>query len=158
MNKWYALAFAVCVADQLTKQLASIWLDFAIPEPVIPGFNLFLIHNTGAAFSFLADQSGWQRWFLSAVALTVSLLVMFWISRLGNGDRRTAFALALVLGGALGNLIDRLYLGYVVDFIQLYYRQWSWPAFNLADSAICLGAAVLIWTSTKSVPTQKSVK
>ena len=158
MNRWYGLAFVVCVADQLTKQLASSSLYFAIPEPVFPGFNLFLIHNTGAAFSFLHDQSGWQRWFLAAIAAIVCSLIVFWMYRLGHRERLTAFALALVLGGALGNLIDRLYLGYVVDFIQLYYRQWFWPAFNLADSAICVGAAVLIWTSTKSPQDQKSVK
>ena len=158
MNRWHVLAFAICAFDQLTKQWASISLQFAIPEPVFSGFNFFLIHNTGAAFSFLHDQSGWQRWFLATIAAIVSVLIVFWIRRLGHRERPTAFALALVLGGALGNLVDRLYLGYVVDFIQLYYGQWSWPAFNLADSAICAGAAVLIWTSTSRAPKQKSAK
>ena len=158
LNRWYVLAFVVCVFDQLTKHWATISLQFAIPEPVFAGFNFFLIHNSGAAFSFLHDQSGWQRWFLAAVAGILSLLIVFWIHRLGQGERSTAFGLALVLGGAVGNLLDRLYFGYVVDFIQLYYGQWSWPAFNLADSAICVGAAVLIWTSVKSSRDQKSVK
>ncbi len=144
MRTWLGLALCVCILDQITKFWASSVLVYAVPEPVFAGFNLTLLHNTGAAFSFLNDQSGWQRWFFAAIALIVATVVVFWLAALERGQRWAPIALALVLGGAIGNLIDRLYFGYVIDFIQVYYQQWYWPAFNVADSAITVGAVMLI--------------
>jgi signal peptidase II len=106
-----------------------------------------LAHNTGAAFSFLASAGGWQRWFLAAVAGVVSVVVAVWLTRLEPRQRILGLSLGLILGGGLGNLIDRVTLGYVVDFISWHYEEWYWPAFNIADSAICLGAVLLLWDS-----------
>ena len=131
--------------DQVTKGMATAHLQYGIPWPVIPGFNLTLLHNTGAAFSLLDDAAGWQRWMFTGIALVVSVIIVFWMRQLEARDRLALAALALILGGALGNVIDRLRLGYVVDFIQWYYQQWSWPAFNIADSAIFVGVIVLIF-------------
>lgn len=141
---WLALACLVCVVDQFTKQLATAALEYAVPRPVLPGFNLTLLHNTGAAFSLFHDQAGWQRWFFATIAIVVGAVVVWWLARLAPGQRWAPLALALVLGGACGNLVDRLLLGYVVDFIQVYYRDWYWPAFNVADSAISVGAVMLV--------------
>lgn len=141
---WLAVALAICVLDQLTKQLASAYLDYAIPQAVLPGFNLTLLHNTGAAFSLFHDQAGWQRWFFATIAVVVSAAVVWWMARLEPGQAWAPLALALVLGGACGNLVDRVLLGYVVDFVQIYYERWSWPAFNVADAAISVGAVMLI--------------
>ena len=110
----------------------------------LPFFNFTLMHNTGAAFSFLADQGGWQRWFFAVLALGVSLVLAVWLSRLKAHETWLALALSLVLGGAIGNLIDRVYYGYVIDFIDVYYNASHWPAFNIADSAISVGAVMLI--------------
>ena len=110
-------------------------------------FDLMLAHNTGAAFSFLASAGGWQRWFLAGVALVVSVVVSVWLTRLKHTEQMLGIALGLVLGGGLGNLIDRVSLGYVVDFISWHYNDWYWPAFNIADSAICVGAVLLVWDS-----------
>jgi signal peptidase II len=117
---------------------------YGVPHPMLPGFNLTLLHNTGAAFSFLHDGAGWQRWLFTAIAVIVAGVVVLWLARIGGGQRWASCSLALILGGALGNLIDRVRLGYVVDFIQIYYGAWSFPAFNLADSAITVGACMLI--------------
>jgi signal peptidase II len=106
--------------------------------------NWTLAFNTGAAFSFLQDAGGWQRWLFTFLAVAVSSVLVIWLSRLSRRDWRTALPLALVIGGALGNLIDRVRLGHVTDFIEVYYRHWSWPAFNVADSAISVGAVLLI--------------
>jgi len=144
MLKWLWLSLAVIVLDQLTKYLATDLLLYAEPVAVVPFFNLTLLHNTGAAFSFLSDAGGWQRWFFALMAIGVSVGITVWLSRLESKQRWLAIALALVVGGALGNLWDRLYLGYVVDFIQLYYDRWYWPAFNIADSAIFVGAVMLL--------------
>ena len=144
MLPWVLMAVPVVALDQVTKRLALELLVPHQPVPVLPGFNLTLMFNTGAAFSFLSDASGWQRWFFTAVALVVSAAIVVWLQRLPAGSRWLAAALALILGGALGNLWDRLALGHVVDFIQIYYDRWSWPAFNLADSAITVGAVMLV--------------
>lgn len=141
---WLALALALSVADQGLKLLASGTLDYGVPNPVLPGFNLTLLHNTGAAFSLLDGASGWQRWFFTGIAVVVGAGIVVWLATLAPGQRWAPLALALILGGAAGNLVDRLRLGYVVDFIQVYYAEWYWPAFNLADAAICVGAAMLI--------------
>ena len=144
MLKWLWLSLAVLVLDQLTKQLAEHYLQLHDPVAVVPGFNLMLAYNTGAAFSFLHDAGGWQRWFFALLSSVVSAGIVWWMWRLDASERWLAIALALILGGAVGNLWDRILLGHVVDFVQLYYRRWAYPAFNIADSAITAGAIMLI--------------
>ncbi len=139
----------VIVLDLGTKALASSQLVLHDPLPVFPGFNLTLMHNTGAAFSFLSDASGWQRWLFTLIAMGVSVGIAFWLKRLQPSQVWLSIALALILGGALGNVYDRVTLGYVVDFIQVYYDRWFWPAFNIADSAISVGAVMLVIDSIK---------
>ena len=139
----FTLALVVVVLDQVTKQIAETHLQYAQAVPVTSWFDWFLVYNRGAAFSFLADAAGWQRWFFTAIALLVSAVVTVWIVRLPAAQKRLAVALALILGGGLGNLIDRVLLGYVIDFISWHYEQWYWPAFNVADAAITAGALLL---------------
>ncbi len=145
MLRWLWLSGLVITLDQLTKLLAERYLTMHQPVPVIPGFfDLLLAYNEGAAFSFLADAGGWQRWFFTALALGVSVFLILWLKRLHPSEKLTAIALALILGGAIGNLIDRILYGHVIDFISWYYGEYRWPAFNIADSAITLGATLLI--------------
>lgn len=144
MLRWLWLSVVVVLLDQASKQWASATLQFQEPVAVIPFFNLTLMHNYGAAFSFLAGAGGWQRWFFATVAALVSVIITLWIRKLGAQQRWEAAALALILGGALGNLWDRLTLGYVIDFLDVYYDVHHWPAFNIADSAITVGAVLLI--------------
>lgn len=144
MLKWLWLTLIVIVLDMLTKAFASEHLVLHQPVAIFPGFNFTLMHNTGAAFSFLSDASGWQRWFFSGIALAVSAGIVVWLKKLTPDQSWTACALALILGGALGNVWDRLTLGHVIDFIDVYYADAHWPAFNIADSAITVGAALLI--------------
>lgn len=144
MLKWLWLSVAVIALDQITKALASAHLVLHEPVPVVPLFNLTLMHNSGAAFSFLAQAGGWQRWFFVAVAIAVSVALAWWLRQLQRNQLWLAVALALVLGGALGNVWDRVTLGYVVDFVDVYYGDWHWPAFNVADSAISVGAIMLL--------------
>ena len=142
---WLWLSAAVIVLDQLSKYIVAGHLALYDSIRVLPVFNLVLLHNTGAAWNFLAGASGWQRWFFVLLALTVSIAIIIWLRRLPRaGFRWRAAALALVLGGALGNVIDRVRLGYVIDFIQVHYQNWYYPAFNVADSAITVGAVMLI--------------
>lgn len=142
--RWLGVAAGVVALDQATKILASRALIYGAPLPVLPSFNLTLLHNPGAAFSFLADANGWQRWLFTGLALGVSayLVVLLRTSEPQTAGYRAG--LSLILGGALGNLIDRVLYGHVVDFIQVYYRDWYFPAFNVADAAITIGAALLI--------------
>jgi len=149
MLKWIWLAIVVVIFDQLTKYIASTSLEMYQPIAVMPMFNWTLMHNTGAAFSFLANEGGWQRWFFAVIAIVVSVVIVLWIKRLEQHEKWQAIALALILGGAIGNVIDRIWLGYVVDFIQVYYQQWYWPAFNIADSAISIGVAMIIIESIR---------
>ncbi len=142
---WYALATAVVALDQWTKALALRLLEYAEPVVVSGFFNLTLLYNKGAAFSLLSDAGGWQHWLFSGIALVVAVLISVWLYRLPARARLEPLALALVLGGAIGNLIDRLRFGHVVDFIQLHYRELYWPAFNIADSAITVGAVLLFF-------------
>ena len=148
-NPWFGFVLAAVVIglDQYTKALASAELQYRVPVEITAWFDLMLAHNTGAAFSFLASAGGWQRWFLAGVALVVSVVVSVWLTRLKHSEKMLGIALGLVLGGGLGNLIDRVSLGYVVDFISWHYNEWYWPAFNIADSAICVGAVLLVWDS-----------
>lgn len=142
---WLWLSAAVIVLDQLSKWLVVSHLAVYDSIRVLPVFNLVLIHNPGAAWSFLAGASGWQRWFFTILALVVSAAIVVWMRFLPRREYRwRAIALALVLAGALGNVIDRLWHGYVIDFLQFHYHGWYYPAFNLADSAITVGAAMLI--------------
>lgn len=152
LKTWIWLSVAVLVLDQATKLLAHILLTLHQPVPIFPGFNLMLAYNTGAAFSLLADAGGWQRWFFLMIGTVVSVSLVVWMSRLQREQCWLAAALALILGGALGNIIDRAWFGQVIDFIQLYYQQWYWPAFNIADSAITCGAVLLIVDSLRSHP------
>ena len=141
---WLANAVAIIGLDQLTKYLSVRYLSFNQELSLLPGCDLTLRHNTGAAFSLLADASGWQRWFFVLLAITMSVIICIWLKRLPSDAKQEGFALSLILGGALGNLIDRLIHGYVIDFILLHYQKWQWPAFNVADTAICVGAVLLI--------------
>ena len=144
MLKWLGLSLLIIVLDLWTKSIASANLTMFQPVPVFPGFNFTLMHNRGAAFSFLSDASGWQRWFFTIVALVVSVVIVVWMHKLKPHERLTAIALAMILGGALGNVWDRITLGYVVDFIDVYYGDAHWPAFNIADSAISVGVVLYI--------------
>lgn len=144
---WYALAVLVVLLDQYTKGLASSALDYGRPVEVFSWFNLTLQHNTGAAFSFLSDAGGWQRYFFSAVALVISAVLVVWLYRVPREQWLLALSLALILGGAVGNLWDRVALGYVVDFVSVHYERHYFPAFNVADSAITVGAACMILDS-----------
>nr|VFJ78038.1 MAG: signal peptidase II Aspartic peptidase. MEROPS family A08 [Candidatus Kentron sp. FW] len=150
---WLLLAGLVLILDQGTKYLASTMLDMYVPVPVLPFFNFTLTYNTGAAFSFLSSAGGWQRWLFIGLSVVVSVILVHWLRGVPRGEIRLPAALALVLGGALGNLWDRLASGAVVDFIDLHYYGWHWPTFNVADSAIVVGAFLLL---TTLLPGQKS--
>jgi signal peptidase II len=151
----YGLALVVLCLDQFSKWLATEYLQYGRPVEVLPFLNWTLLHNPGAAFSFLSDAGGWQHWLLGGLALIVSLFIVVYLWRLGVSNALLSFSLALVLGGAVGNLVDRVTLGYVVDFVDVYlpggcgfavkwFPRCHWPAFNVADSAIFLGAIGLI--------------
>ena len=156
-TRWLALSAVIVAADLATK----MWVTrvFAPGEvvTVTPFFNLVLVYNTGAAFSFLAGAGGWQRWFFIGVSTVVSIAIVWLLSR-QRGDRLMACALALVLGGALGNLYDRVTLGRVVDFVQLHAAGYYWPAFNVADSAISVGVVLLVWDSLREGFTARGAK
>ncbi len=145
--RWLGVAGLVVVLDQLTKQIADALLSYNDPLVLLPIFNFTLRYNTGAAFSFLADSGGWQRWFFSVIAVVVSVILVAWLKRLPRTALWEALGISLILGGAIGNLIDRLLFGYVIDFIEFHYQHWYWPAFNVADSAITVGVTVLILDS-----------
>lgn len=146
---WVLLALVLLGLDQVTKFYFEH--NFALGEslPVFTGFNLVLAHNTGAAFSFLADAGGWQRWAFTGLALAVIVAMLVLLAR-NNHRRLMALALTLITAGAMGNMIDRAMYGYVVDFLDLYWQNWHWPAFNVADIAICGGAFFLILDELRS--------
>ncbi|HPE03279.1 MAG TPA: signal peptidase II [Thauera sp.] len=144
MLPWLVLAVLVGVLDQVTKQLVLANLHRGEMIPVTGFFDLVLVYNTGAAFSFLAEHSGWQRWFFTVLALAISA----WLLALMHHHRHEKLlpaAFALIIGGALGNVYDRIVHGAVVDFLHFHYAGWSWPAFNLADSAITVGVVMMLW-------------
>ncbi len=143
MLRWLLLTAVIVVLDLWTKSLASASLEYAQPVVILPVLNLTLVHNTGAAFSMFADAGGWQQLFFIVVASVISVVLVIWIARLRPEERWLAAALALVLGGALGNLYDRVTLGYVVDFVSVHYQGWYFPAFNVADAAITVGAVMI---------------
>ncbi|SFK23112.1 signal peptidase II [Rhodanobacter glycinis] len=142
---WLLLSVVVIALDQLSKWWALTGLQPGVPHPVIPGFlNWTLTFNPGAAFSFLAMSGGWQRWFFVVLAIVISAVLVVWLARTARRDWRTALPLALIIGGALGNLIDRLHAAQVTDFIDVYYRNWHYPVFNIADCGVTVGAVILV--------------
>ena len=142
---WMAVAIAVVITDQLTKLAISHYIELYDRVPLASFINLTHQRNTGAAFSFLADAGGWQRWFFTSLAVIVSAVIVTWLWRAReDAPLPLAAGLSLVLGGAVGNLVDRLAHGYVTDFIQVWFGDWAFPSFNVADSAITVGAALLI--------------
>ncbi len=147
MLKWLWLSGLVIVLDQASKLAVVKAMNLYESIPVIPFFNLTYVHNTGAAFSFLSDAGGWQRWLFAFLAATISLVLIIWLVKLKKQEILLAASLALILGGAIGNLIDRIAYGYVIDFLDVYYKSWHWPAFNIADSAITLGVMLMLLES-----------
>jgi signal peptidase II len=144
MLKWCWISVIVLLLDQCSKWLADTMLGIGKPVVLAPVLAITKAYNFGAAFSFLDNASGWQRWFFIALAVVVCTVLLVWLARLAERERYTAIALSLILGGAIGNLVDRVLYGYVIDFIDVYYHTWHFPTFNLADSAITLGAGLLI--------------
>jgi signal peptidase II len=144
-SNWLWLSLAVIVLDQWTKFLVASNLEEFDRIVLLPVLDVMRLHNEGAAFSFLSDASGWQRWLFTGLGLAVSVGILIWLRRLpSSGQHLLAAGLSLVLGGALGNVIDRVLWGHVIDFIRVHYGGWDFPAFNVADSAITVGAALLI--------------
>lgn len=154
--RWLALSIVVVILDQLTKSAITSNFQYGETKVILSWFNLVLAHNTGAAFSFLANAGGWQRWFFIVLTVVVTA-VLLWMLRGAKQNRLLSIALALVIGGAIGNLIDRAMYGYVVDFVQWHAAGYYWPAFNVADSAICLGAAALIVDSFRKPDSVEAV-
>ena len=159
MRKWLLLIAVLTAVDQVTKHLAQIFLNFAEPQPIIPFFNFMLVYNTGAAFSFLSDAGGWQRWFFVALAIGVCVYILVWLRGLKDNQLFLGIGLSLILSGALGNLIDRILYGKVTDFIDFFYPTQNeclffffrlpqntchWPTFNIADILISIGAGILL--------------
>jgi signal peptidase II len=147
MLKWLWLSLLALILDQASKLAIAGSMQLYESIEIMPFFKLTYVHNTGAAFSFLSDAGGWQRWFFAGLALVVSGVIAVWLTRLKPHETLLAVALSLVLGGAVGNLIDRLLYGYVIDFLDVYYESWHWPAFNIADSAITLGVVLMLLES-----------
>ena len=147
---WLAVALAVIVLDQLAKGVVRASLPLHDGRTLAPFLNVVHVHNSGAAFSFLAGAAGWQRWFFIALGLAAAVFIVRLLMRHG-AQRVFSFALALILGGALGNVIDRVLHGYVIDFVQVHWRDWYFPSFNVADSAITVGAALLILDELRRV-------
>lgn len=168
MLKWLWITAILVVLDQVSKQLAENTLEKFTPVKVIPNLNLYLTYNEGAAFSFLSDAGGWQRWLFTVIAIVVGTIIVFWMKSLKQHERVSAIGLAFILSGAIGNVIDRILFGKVIDFIQYYYQaescfygfsrtflfgadQCVWPAFNIADSAIFVGAVLLIFQAIREM-------
>ncbi len=143
MLPWLGLSLIILLADQFTKVLILGYYQLGDSTPITSFFNIVRAHNSGAAFSFLAGASGWQRWFFTGIGLLAATVIV-WLLKSHSGQKLFAFALACILGGAVGNVIDRILYGYVVDFLDLHWGGWHFPAFNIADSAISIGAACLI--------------
>lgn len=157
MLKYLSITGLVIVLDQVSKWWMVSWLSLYETVAILPYFNLTMAHNHGAAFSFLAQAGGWQRWFFISLALIISVVLLVWLAKLKLTAKLEAISLSLILGGALGNVMDRIMYGYVVDFLDVYVGTSHWPAFNIADSAICLGAILLILDSFKSEDKSQTV-
>ncbi len=156
MVKWLWLSLIAVMLDQGSKLAIAGSMQLYESVQIMPFFKLTYVHNTGAAFSFLSEAGGWQRWFFAGLALVISVVISIWLTRLKKHETLLAVALALVLGGAVGNLIDRLAYGYVIDFLDVYYKAWHWPAFNIADSAITLGVILMLAESFGLVGSKES--
>ena len=150
MMIWVGIAIIVVLPDQLTKITMTRLLAYGQSDPVTSYFNLVMVYNKGAAFSFLSDQSGWQRYFFTGISVVASLF-MLWMLKRNPTQKLFCWALALILGGALGNLIDRVAYGHVIDFLDFHLADWHWPAFNVADAAITLGAALFVLDELRRV-------
>lgn len=150
MAPWVGLACIVVLLDQLTKITIQQMLSFGESRAITGFFNLVLAYNKGAAFSFLAAQGGWQRWFFAGIAAAAVVFIL-WLLRKNASQRLFSTALALILGGAVGNLIDRIVYGHVVDFLDFHAGGWHWPAFNVADTGICIGAALFVLDELRRV-------
>ncbi|MDN4503882.1 signal peptidase II [Alteromonadaceae bacterium BrNp21-10] len=148
--RWLWLSALMFALDQITKQWVLGSMELYESIKVIPMFNITYVHNYGAAFSFLSSEGGWQRWFFTLIALVVSGLILYWLRQCKQQQKLLPIAFALILSGALGNVCDRMVYGFVIDFLDVYYQQWHWPTFNIADSAIFIGAAILIWDAIKN--------
>ena len=142
--RWLWLSIVVIIVDQFTKNWINQHYILGIPRPQIPFVNFTLAYNQGAAFSFLSNVGGWQKWLFIGIAIVVSIAIIVWLARLPSKRNWTAIGLSLIFGGAVGNLFDRIYRGYVVDFIDFHVKAWHWPAFNIADSAITIGVFMLL--------------
>ena len=145
--KWLGLSLLALILDQLSKLVVVNSMQLYQSIPITSFFKLTYVRNTGAAFSFLSDAGGWQRWFFAGLAILIIMIISVWLTRWKQHETLLAVALSLVLGGAIGNLIDRLAYGYVIDFLDVYYQTWHWPAFNVADSAITLGVILMLLES-----------
>ena len=141
---WFVLSLLVLLVDQASKYWATHYLIPYQPEPLFPMMNFTLAYNTGAAFSFLSGAGSWHRWFFAGFSIVMSLILIVWLIRIPVKAKLQSAAISLILGGAVGNLYDRAVLGHVTDFIDVYYKNHHWPVFNLADSAICIGAILLL--------------
>lgn len=145
--RWLWISLLVITLDQISKQIAESLLPLRDTVAVLSWFDWYLTYNTGAAFSFLAGAGGWQRWFFTIVAILISAVILNWLRKLDEDDWITAVSLSLILGGAIGNLIDRVLFGHVIDFIQVWLGSYPWPAFNIADASIFAGAVILVASS-----------
>ena len=155
---WLLISVLIVVLDLWSKGLATESLTLYRPVEVTSWLNMTLAHNYGAAFSFLSDAGGWQRWFFTVLASVVTLVLVIWLLRLPASEKLTATSLCLIIGGAVGNLVDRVNHGYVVDFIDVHARGWHWPAFNVADSAITCGVILLLLDSLLQSISEKRSK
>lgn len=149
IRQWLLIALLVLILDQLSKYLVILNVGMYRKVAVIPNLNFSLAFNDGAAFGILAGFGGWQKWLFSIIAIVISIIIIVWSTQLKNKDYWEGVALAYILGGATGNLIDRLCYGHVIDFIDFYIKGWHWYTFNVADIAICVGAAILFWRSIR---------
>ncbi|MGF1765115.1 signal peptidase II [Aliivibrio kagoshimensis] len=155
--RWLWLAVVVFVADITIKLFVmdSMGYGWANRIEVLPFFNFLYVHNYGAAFSFLSDASGWQRWFFTGIAFVICSLLIYWMRKSSAEDKITNIAYAAIIGGAIGNVFDRLVHGFVIDYLDFYWGHYHWPAFNLADAAICIGAALIVLEGFKADKTKK---
>ena len=144
--RWLLLAFVIFLADIAIKfvVMENMGYGWSNRIEILPFFNLLYVHNYGAAFSFLSDQGGWQRWFFTAIAFAVTAMLTYWMSKLPAKEKWNNIAYAMIIGGAVGNVFDRVVHGFVVDYLDFYWGTYHWPAFNLADMGICIGAAMII--------------
>ena len=156
--RWLWLTVILLVIDQVTKHWVAGTFEYQETLEVLPFFNLYYIHNTGAAFSFLADQGGWQRWFFTGIASIASIVFVVWMAKTPKEQKLLSLSFALILSGALGNLIDRSLFGYVIDFLDFHWNGSHFAAFNVADSVIFIGAALMILDSFKQVPASQEIE